>query len=85
MQLSIFQEILGHTEVPISPCSISQLQELLPFRCSESQAFELQNPISDMEIMNTLFAMPLNKCPDPKDTRWNSLGLLEHCWKLLCV
>lgn len=58
-----FQAILGYTDSPLSPCSLSQLQELITFCCSESQSRELQKPVTEMEIMTTLFAMPLNKCP----------------------
>lgn len=31
-----FQGIFGCTDLPISPCSVSQLQKVLLFRCNDS-------------------------------------------------
>ncbi|KAG7541208.1 Reverse transcriptase zinc-binding domain [Arabidopsis thaliana x Arabidopsis arenosa] len=62
---SYFEDILGCTDLPISPVSVSLLRDLLPFRCSETQAHDLQKPVSLEEIVAVVFAMPLNKSPGP--------------------
>lgn len=63
--VNYFQNILGSTNLPTSPASVSQLQEILPFRCSEVHRNALQMEVSEEEITKTVFAMPLNKSPGP--------------------
>lgn len=60
-----FEEIIGCTNLPQSPCSVSLLANLLPFRCSDLQKLDLEKTVSAEEIIATVFAMPLNKCPGP--------------------
>lgn len=60
-----FQGIIRSTTMPISPVSISTLQELLPFRCSDAQRTALQKTVTEEEVKATLFAMPQNKSPGP--------------------
>ncbi|KAG7559114.1 Alpha/Beta hydrolase fold [Arabidopsis thaliana x Arabidopsis arenosa] len=58
---SYFEGILGSTDLPISPVTVAQLQELLPFRCTDSHAQDLQKLVTPEEIKTVLFSMPLNK------------------------
>lgn len=63
--IDYFTNTLGSTNLPESPCSVEQLQDLLPFRCSKLQCRYLQREVGAVEIKNTLFAMPLDKSPGP--------------------
>ncbi|XP_024009969.1 uncharacterized protein LOC112085166 [Eutrema salsugineum] len=60
-----FQGILGNTDLSESPVTVTQLQALLPFRCSDSQVLNLQKVTTAEEIRDTLFALPLSKSPGP--------------------
>ncbi|CAH8280760.1 unnamed protein product, partial [Arabidopsis lyrata] len=60
-----FEEILGTTSMPESPCSTSVLADLLSFRCSDIHKLSLIKAVSDEEITSTVFALPLDKCPGP--------------------
>ena len=60
-----FQGILGSTDLPHSPATVEDLQNLLPFRCSELQQNCLKREVTEAEIKATIFAMPLDKSPGP--------------------
>lgn len=60
-----FQSILGSTDLPSSPVTPAELQDLLPFRCSELQQNYLKRDVTAAEVKATLFAMPLSKSPGP--------------------
>lgn len=51
--------------MPISPCSTASLAELLSFRCSDLHKLNLVKTVSEEEIITTVFALPLDKCPGP--------------------
>ncbi|EFH52051.1 predicted protein [Arabidopsis lyrata subsp. lyrata] len=48
---SYFEGILGCTDLPLSPVFVNFLRDLLPFRCSEIQAHDLQKLVSHEEIL----------------------------------
>ncbi|CAL9237898.1 unnamed protein product [Arabidopsis halleri] len=60
-----FEEIIGCTNLPQSPCTVAQLADLVSFRCSDIQKSDLQKEVSEEEIVSTVFSLPLNKCPGP--------------------
>lgn len=60
-----FSQILGITDMPTSPCSISDLENLHPFRCSTEHTAELVKPIQEEEIIRIVFALPLDKSSGP--------------------
>ncbi|XP_010446081.1 PREDICTED: uncharacterized protein LOC104728850 [Camelina sativa] len=60
-----FEEILGSTDLPHSPCSIEALEDLLSFRCSEVHKLNLVRDVTEEEIRATVFALPSEKCPRP--------------------
>lgn len=45
-----FENILGHTDMPESPTTIRELQELLSFRCSDAQCEVLSRHVTAEEI-----------------------------------
>ncbi|CAL9235577.1 unnamed protein product [Arabidopsis halleri] len=76
-----FQGIIGSTDMPSSPASIPKLQDLLSFRCDDTQRHDLQKQVSAEEIKATVFAMPLNKSPGSDGffvefyrASWNTVG-----------
>ncbi|XP_013624949.1 PREDICTED: uncharacterized protein LOC106331168 [Brassica oleracea var. oleracea] len=60
-----FQSILGVTDLPNSLAPMEELQDLLPFRCSELQQAYLSRTVLEPEIKGTIFSMPTNKSPGP--------------------
>lgn len=60
-----FQGIIGCTILSTSPVSVLELQDLLPFRCNDTQRLELQKSVTAEEVQSAVFAMPLNKSPGP--------------------
>lgn len=60
-----FQNILGTTDMPESLASLSDIQDLLPFRCSDLEKAYLCRNVLECEIKGTIFSMPLNKSPGP--------------------
>lgn len=62
---SYFQSILGTTDQPISLAPVAELQDLLPFRCSDIQQAYLSRSVLEAEIKATIFSMPMNKSPGP--------------------
>ena len=63
--VDFFASTLGSTSLPESPCSVGQIQDLLPFRCSDLQCCYLKRKVAEVEIKNTLFPMLLDKSPGP--------------------
>ena len=62
---SYFEDIIGKTDLPVSPASLECLQNQLPFRCTDMQCTALQTEVLETEIKTTIFAMPLDKSPGP--------------------
>lgn len=60
-----FEEILGTTSMPESPCSTSVLTDILSFCCSDIHKLSLIKAVSVEEITSTVFALSLDKCPGP--------------------
>ncbi|XP_013624393.1 PREDICTED: uncharacterized protein LOC106330483 [Brassica oleracea var. oleracea] len=60
-----FSGILGSSDMAVSPCTTPELQDLLPFRCSNTQIQALETPVLDDEITRTLFSLPKDKCSGP--------------------
>lgn len=75
-----FTGIMGATDMSSSPVSLEQLQDLMPFRCTEAQALELQKDITTEEITKTVFALPLDKCPGPDGY---SVEFLRSAWTVV--
>ena len=60
-----FEGILGQTDMATSPVTVTELQGLLGFRCSELQQRYLSRVVTAAEIRATVFSMPLNKSSGP--------------------
>ena len=75
-----FQNVLGDSDLPISPISKESLQELVPFRCSSLQQDYLKRAVLTAEIKGTVFSMPLNKSPGPDGY---SVEFLRASWETL--
>lgn len=75
-----FENILGHTDMPVSPCSVSDLQDLISFRCSEAQCELLSHPVSVDEITKTVFSMPQSKSPGPDGY---SIEFFRSAWSIV--
>lgn len=50
-----FKGILGQTDLQESPCTVAELQDLLPFHCSDAHCQVLTRPVSADEITKTSF------------------------------
>ncbi|XP_024015937.1 uncharacterized protein LOC112089189 [Eutrema salsugineum] len=76
-----FQQVIGYTDLAVSPSSVAELQDLLPFRCSAQQKLDLVKEVSADEIKSIIFSMPLSKSPGPDGysveflrASWNTVG-----------
>ncbi|XP_013639486.1 PREDICTED: uncharacterized protein LOC106344713 [Brassica oleracea var. oleracea] len=83
---SYFQSILGTTDLPVSMAPLSELQDLLPFRCTDIQQAYLSRSVLEAEIKATIFSMPLNKSYGPDGysmefirSSWDIVGGGCHC------
>lgn len=63
--VSFFKDFLRHVSSDYEGMNVEDLQELLPFRCSEFDSQQLMKPVSTEEIKSVLFAMSSNKSPGP--------------------
>ncbi|KAF2581434.1 hypothetical protein F2Q70_00010828 [Brassica cretica] len=78
--VDFFASTLGSTSLPESLCSVGQIQDLLPFRCSDLQCCYLKRKVAEVEIKNTLFAMPLDKSPRPDGY---SIEFFRSSWSII--
>ena len=62
---SFFREFLQYQPEDYTGMDVSQLQDLLSFRCSDQDAGSLVQPVTHDEIKDVLFSMPSNKSPGP--------------------
>ena len=76
-----FREFLQMVPTDYEELSTNDLQELMPFRCSETDKEMLTSPVSAEEIKRVLFAMPTDKSPGPDGytsefykSTWDILG-----------
>jgi len=77
-----FREFLHFIPEDYAGCDVSELQNLLPFRCSESDQELLTREVSAEEIQRVLFSMPKDKSPGPDGyttefykATWATIGL----------
>lgn len=59
-----FEGILG-TSQSSSSVTVSDIQNLLPFHCSEDQCRDLQKEVTTEEVTAIIFSMPLDKSSGP--------------------
>ncbi|KAF3514145.1 hypothetical protein F2Q69_00004807 [Brassica cretica] len=78
--VDFFASTLGSTSLPESLCFVGQIQDLLPFRCSDLQCCYLKRKVAEVEIKNTLFAMPLDKSPRPDGY---SIEFFRSSWSII--
>lgn len=64
-QRVFFREFLQYQPEDYTGMGVSQLQDLLSFRCSDQDSQNLVQPVTPQEIKDVLFAMPSNKSPGP--------------------
>lgn len=74
---SYFESILGSTDMPISLASLSEIQDLLSFQCSNIQQAYLSRNVLEAEIKATIFSMPMNKSPGPDGY---SIEFIRSAW-----
>ncbi|KAL1194824.1 putative ribonuclease H protein [Cardamine amara subsp. amara] len=60
-----FKNFLQLTPQDYAGISVNELQNLLPFRCSEEDRAKLTKDVSGEEIKKVLFSMPNDKSPGP--------------------
>lgn len=65
-----------------TPLTVDQLQDLIPYRCSELEQQQLAHEISDDEIKKTIFAMHNDKSPGPDGY---TSEFFKHSGKSVCV
>lgn len=65
MVISYFQNLLGTVDAQVPPMSVSEIQRLVRFRCSEEVASELIRLPSEEEIQAVIKAMLKNKASVP--------------------
>lgn len=64
-QRVFFREFLQYQPEDYTGMGVSQLQDLLSFRCSDQDSQNLVQPVTPQEIKDVLFTMPSNKSPGP--------------------
>ena len=60
-----FKEFLTFEPPDLRSATVEELQEILPFRCSEEERTSLTKLVTEEEIREVLFHMPSNKSPGP--------------------
>ena len=60
-----FNEFLTLEPPGLQNRTVEELQEILPFRCSDVDRSSLIKPVTEEEIREVLFRMPSNKSPGP--------------------
>lgn len=60
-----FREFLQHKPEGFTGIGVTELQELLQYRCSDMDGENLTRDITTEEVRQTLFAMPRDKSPGP--------------------
>lgn len=60
-----FKEFLSSEPTDIQNKTVSELQEIVPFRCSNEERSSLIRPVTEEEIREVLFHMQSNKSPGP--------------------
>ena len=60
-----FKEFLTTEPSDIRSKTVEELQEILPFRCSNEERSLLTKPVTEDEIREVIFHMPSNKSPGP--------------------
>ena len=60
-----FKEFLQHQPTDFEGIDVCNLQELLPYRCSEVDQQDLIKEVTSEEITKVLFSMPCDKSPGP--------------------
>lgn len=58
-----FREFLQHKPSEYRGMEVSELQDLLQYRCSEADGDDLIRDVTAVEVKNVLFAMPTDKSP----------------------
>lgn len=76
-----FNDLLSFESPDIQSISVEELQELLPFRCSNEERTLLIKQVTKEEIRDVLMGMPSNKSPGPDGftveffkASWNIVG-----------
>ncbi|XP_023641338.1 uncharacterized protein LOC111831447 [Capsella rubella] len=65
MVINFYTNLLGTSDSYVLPYSISQLQSIQPYRCSDSSSDKLSACPSNEEIRSIVFSLPKNKAPGP--------------------
>lgn len=65
LAIDYYQQLLGSANNAVQPFTKSQIQEIHPFRCSDSLATQLSAIPSEEEIVKVLYSLPKNKAPGP--------------------
>lgn len=60
-----FKEFLNFEPTYIQTKTVAELQEILPFHCSDEERSLLVKPVTEDEIREVVFHMPSNKSPGP--------------------
>lgn len=60
-----FNEFLSRQPRDIQDKTIEELQDIVPFRCSDEERSMLTKPVLEEEIREVIFHMPSNKAPGP--------------------
>lgn len=60
-----FREFLSHQSQDIHDKTVEELQEIMPFRCSNEERATLTKLVTDEEIRDVILKMPSNKSPGP--------------------
>lgn len=60
-----FQRFLQAETSRTNPISMEDLQSLMRYRCSSHDTAHLISPITPIEVLNTLKALPNGKAPGP--------------------
>ncbi|XP_010541224.1 PREDICTED: uncharacterized protein LOC104814739 [Tarenaya hassleriana] len=80
MAVQHYRDILGTHDHNIRCWSKTELQQILPFRCSEEDNSFLEEIPTESDIRSVVFELPKNKAPGPDGY---PVEFLKSCWDLI--
>lgn len=75
-----FKEFLSSELTDLQIRTVPELQEIVPFRCSNEERSSIIRPVTEEEIREVIFHMPSNKSPGPEGY---SVEFFKASWSVI--